>query len=131
MNQPIDHLPDTLIPPGPSPELRQRVLVAARAAMDRSDLPDSWMRIWRNRPARLAWAVSIGALIFGHLVIGGSVSTGSAEPALPFSAAVGTNDELAEIVGLQRVTVDLPRWELLAREPVTPTNTPTESEDLS
>lgn len=131
MNHRLDHLPGRLVPAGPPPELRQRVLVAARAAMDRSDQRDFWMRIWGSRPARLAWAVSIGAIIFGHLVIGGPVSARSVKLAIPLAAAVETDDELAEIVGLQRVTVDLPGWELVAREPATPTNPPTESEDLS
>jgi hypothetical protein len=92
---------------------------------------DLWMRIWENRPIRLAWAASIGALIFGHLVIGEAVSAGPAQPAIPLAVAAGTDAELAEIVDLQRVTVELPGWEMVTRDTATPTDPPPESEDLS
>lgn len=131
MNLRSDHLSGNLIPPQAPPELRQRVLSAARQTMGQAAPRDLWTRIWESRPIRLAWAASIGALIFGHLVIGGAVSAGPAQPAIPLAAAVGADDELAEIIDLQHVTVDLPRWELVARDAPSPTDTSTESEDLS
>lgn len=131
MNQRSDHLSGSLTPPQAPPELRQRVLTAARQTMGQEAPRDLWTRIWESRPIRLAWAASIGALIFGHLVIGGAVSAGPAQPAIPLAAAVGADDELAEIIGLQRVTVDLPRWELVARDAPSPTDPSTESEDPS
>ena len=113
-----DPFSGTLAPPQAPPELRQRVIAAARAAADRADEPDLWARIWESRPVRLAWAASIGALIYGHLVIGGSIAPRSARPAMPLAAAVEADNELAEIVGLERVTVDLPGWEShVARDP--------------
>ncbi|MEX1308982.1 MAG: hypothetical protein AB1Z65_01045 [Candidatus Sulfomarinibacteraceae bacterium] len=114
-----DPFPGVLAPPQAPPGLRQRVIAAARAAAEGDDEPDRWARIWESRPVRLAWAASIGALIFGHLVIGGPVGRRSAQPAIPLAAAVETDHELAEIVGLERMTVDLPGWEIhIARDPV-------------
>jgi len=131
MNLRSDHLPGGLTPPQAPPELRQRVLSAARRTMSQAPPRDLWMRIWENRPIRLAWAASIGALIFGHLVIGEAVSAGPAQPAIPLAVAAGTDAELAEIVDLQRVTVELPGWEMVTRDTATPTDPPPESEDLS
>lgn len=126
-----DQLPEELAPPQAPLEFRQRVLASAHGAMDGAAAPDMWAQIWGSRPARQVWAASIGALIFGHLVIGGAVSAGPAESAFPLAAATGTNDELAEIVGLQRVIVDLPGWEVAPRDAVTPENQPIGNEGLS
>lgn len=116
-----DPFPGTLEPPEAPPELRRRVIAAARAAADRTGAPDRWTRIWESRPARLAWAAAVAALIFGHLVIGGPVVRRSAQTAVPLTTAVETDDELAEIVVLGRLTVDLPGWEIrIARAPVQP-----------
>ena len=131
MNQERDFMSDGLTPPVPPSELRGRVLTAARDAMARGDSPDMWTRIWESRPARLAWAASIGALIFAHLVIGGSVSAGPAEPAFPLAAAAGSNDELSEIIGLQRMTADLPGWEIPSRIADAQTDPSSGSEDPS
>jgi hypothetical protein len=77
------------------------------------------------------WAASIGALIFGHLVIGGPVSAGPAEPAFPLAAAAGSNEELSEIIGLHRMTVDLPGWEIPSKIVDAPTQQPIGNEDPS
>ena len=113
-----DRFPGALEPPEAPPELRRRVIAAARAAADRADAPDRWARIWESRPARLVWAASIGTLIFGHLVIGGPAASRSAQTAVPLAAAVEADAELAEIAGLERVTADLPGWEIqIVRDP--------------
>ena len=131
MNQRPDHFSESFVPPQAPPELRGRVLTAARNAMERGDSPDMLTRIWESRPVRLAWAASIGALLFGHLVIGGSVSAGPAEPAFPLAAAAVSNDELSEIIGLQRMTVDLPGWEIPSRIADAPTDQSSENGDPS
>ena len=131
MTRRSDQFPELLAPPQAPPELRHRVIAAAREAVDGAQAPDHWMRIWESRPARLAWAASIGALLFGHLVIGGSVSAGPAEPAFPLAAAAVSNDELSEIIGLQRMTVDLPGWEIPSRIADAPTDQSSENGDPS
>ena len=113
----------------------EAILAGIRAGLAEAEggdaAPDRWTRIWESRTARLAWAASIGVLIFGHLVIGGSVSAGPAEPAFPLAAAAGSNDELSEIIGLQRMSVDLPGWEIPSRIAVAPTIQWSRSEDSS
>lgn len=126
-----DRFPGTLEPPQAPSELRRRVIAAARVAADRTDASDRWARIWESRPARLAWAASVGALIFGHLVVGSPTASRSAQTAVPLAAAVEAEAELAEIAGLERVTADLPGWEIrIARDPV-PSGSPTTVEEPS
>jgi hypothetical protein len=72
------------------------------------------MRIWSSRPARLAWAVSVAVLVFGHIAVGSSSPSGSAFRALPLTAAAEANDELAEVVGLSRLTAQIPAFEVSA-----------------
>jgi hypothetical protein len=120
-----------MVPPGPSPELKGRVVATAREAMNRTGEPDVWMWIWESRPARIVWAASIGVLIFCHLAIGGPVSARPAKPAIPLAAAAGSNDELAEIIGLQRMTVDLPAWGFAPKDAIATTNRSIGNEDPS
>ncbi len=131
MNHRRNPVSGKMVPPGPPPGLKGRAVAAAREAMNRGEEPDVWMRIWGSRPVRLAWAVSVGVLLFGHLLIGGATPAGSDGPAFPLAAVVGTDDELAEIIGLQRVTVDLPGWELGSRNAIVHAAQSTESEDRS
>jgi len=126
-----DPLFEGLAPPDPSPELRQCALAAARKALRRAENSDIWTRIWNSRPAHLAWAASTGVLIFGHLVVGGDLQSGSAGPALPLAVAAGANDELAEVAGLGRLTAQLPGWEMTVRATPPQPSQPAESEDLS
>ena len=107
-----DPLFECLAPPDPSPELRQRALAAAREALRRAESPDIWTRIWNSRPVQLGWAASVGALLFGHIVIGGVPPAESAFPAMPLAAATGANPELAEVADSGRLTVSLPSWEV-------------------
>jgi len=127
-NQPLDRW---FRPPEPPAELRQPVLAAAREAMSQTEGPEIWMRIWGSRPVHLAWAVSVAVLIYGHLLIGGAMPAGSDGPVFPLAAVAGNDDELAEIVGLQRVTVDLPGWELGSRDAIPHAAQSTENEDRS
>ncbi len=131
----MTHRPDPLFeglaPPDPSPELRVRALAAAWEALGRAERPDIWTRVWKSRPAHLAWAASIGVLVFGHLVVGDALRSGSTGPALPLAAAVAANDELAEVAGLGRLTAQLPGWEMTVRTTPTQPSQPAESEDRS
>lgn len=60
----------TAIPPGPSPELRDRVLSAARAAAPEGGHDVSVIdRLWAHRRLRRAWAVVVSALLLGHVAL--------------------------------------------------------------
>ena len=118
-----DLLSAGLIPPGPPPELRPRALAAARETMGRSESPDVWSRIWDSRPAHFAWAASVAALLFGHIVLGGVGSTSAVKTAGPIADTSTPLGELNEIALLPRLTVELPGWEVSASA------SPTEIED--
>ena len=60
---------DELDVPGPPETLRERVLQAAGAALERDPAPDRWRRVWESRAARLAWAVSVAGLLVAHAYI--------------------------------------------------------------
>ena len=126
-----DPFVEGLAPPNPSAELRRRTLAAAREALGQVENPDIWTRVWNSRSAHLAWAASIGVLVFGHLVVGDAPRSGSAGPALPLAAAAGANEELAEVVDLGRLTAQLPGWEMTVRTTPTQPSQPAESEDRS
>ena len=126
-----DPLFEGLAPPDPSPELRQRVLAAAREALGQAESPDIWTRIWGNKAAHLAWSTSVGVLLFGHIIMGGAVSKESSRPAMPLVAATTVKGELAEVVGLQRISAELPGWEVGARGHRTHPDEDPESEDQS
>jgi hypothetical protein len=52
--------------PGPPAGLRERALAAAlRAEM----VEDRWLRLLRNRPARLAWAAAVALLALLHVAL--------------------------------------------------------------
>jgi hypothetical protein len=63
----VEGLMDGLEPPQPPPELRARVLAAARSA---KTAPDVWSRIWNHGGLRMAWAASLVMLLAGHVLIG-------------------------------------------------------------
>jgi len=64
-----DSLFDGLTPPALPPELRSRVLAAARAEAGVAPVPELWTRIWENRWLRVIWLTSIVALAFGHIAL--------------------------------------------------------------
>ena len=131
MNQPVDPLSDGLAPPAPPFELRHRALREAREAMTERGGDDVWSRLWGSRPIRLAWASSVAVLLFGHIVIGAGASPGPANTVRPMMAAAVAYDELAEIIHMGRVTIELPGWEIeVSRDPVE-TEEPTTNEDMS
>ncbi len=112
MDQRSNRVPGDLQPPAPSPELRRRVLAAARAAMTGDRAADPWLRVWTSRPLRVAWAVVVIGLIGGNLLVGADSRSAPPRSALPAIAAVGQSDELAEIAELGRLTAELPGWEV-------------------
>jgi hypothetical protein len=63
----VEGLMGGLEPPQPPPELRARVLAAARNA---EAAPDFWMRLWNHGGLRMAWAASVVLLLAGHVLIG-------------------------------------------------------------
>jgi hypothetical protein len=64
-----DRLFDGLAPPAPPPQLRGRVLAAARAEAGVEPAADVWTRIWENRWLRVIWITAVIALIIGHAAL--------------------------------------------------------------
>jgi len=114
-----NHLPDGLQPPAPSVELRRPALAAARAAMNGGRARDRWLRLWTSRPLRVAWATVVVGLIVGNLALDRTVRRATA-PVLLSAAGSPDLGELAEIVTLGRVTVELPGWEVVAARGASP-----------
>lgn len=111
-------LSPSLRPPAPPAELRSRTLEAARAAVNTSG-PDVWTRIWESAAARLAWAVSVAALVMGHLALGGGAAGAQVSPALPLNAVTASGGELTELAELPRLAVDLPGIEVVGETVIT------------
>ena len=118
-------------PPEPSPGLRERSLTAARESMGQAKAPDIWTRILGNRAARLAWAVSVGCLLFGHVVLNQAERVGSATPAMPLAVVAGTDDELTEVAALPRLTAHLPGFEIALQISNPTPSEPVENEETS
>ena len=131
MNQPLDPISEGLAPPVPPPELRVSTLQAARAAMTANGRADIWLRLWRSRPIRLVWASSVAALLFGHIVIGAGAPSGPADTIRPVMAAAAIHHELAEVIDVERVTIELPAWEIRISGDRVETEPPTTNEDQS
>ncbi len=92
---------------------------------------DIWSRLWRSRPVRLAWATSVAALLFGHIVIGAGAPSGPADTIRPLMAAAAISNELAEVIDVERVTIELPGWEIRVSRDRVETEPPTTEEDPS
>lgn len=58
-----------LEPPLPPAWLRDLAIAGATPALARPVPPDPWRRIWESRPARLAWAATVLALVAGNLLL--------------------------------------------------------------
>jgi hypothetical protein len=114
MISPRDPLPAHIGPPEPAPDLRRRTLAAARKALGRAEQPDLWTRLFSSSAVRLAWAASVAALLFGHVVVSGDLATTPTGPALPVRAAAIASEELAEVAAVGRLTVALPGFEVSA-----------------
>jgi len=54
-------------PPPPPERLRARALAAAARAW--ASPPEPWRRLWESRLARLAWALTVVALLAGHVLV--------------------------------------------------------------
>ena len=91
-----------LAPPAAPPELREKVLAAARAALlEPPRRPDVWARLWESRAARLAWAASVLLLLGGHALV---PRPHAGRPAA--LAARGADAEIAAIGRLPRLDLD-------------------------
>lgn len=91
-----------LAPPAAPPELREKVLAAARAALlEPPRRPDAWARLWESRAARLAWAASVLLLLGGHALV---PRPHAGRPAA--LAARGADAEIAAIGRLPRLDLD-------------------------
>lgn len=99
--------------------------------MGQADPSDLWTRIWRSRTAHLAWAASVAALLFGHIIIGVGATSGPADTLRPVLAAAAMRDELAEVIDVERVTIELPGWEIRVSWDRVETEPPTAEEDQS
>ncbi len=98
------------------------------AANGRTDI---WLTLWRSRPIRLVWASSVAALIFGHIVVGTGAPSGPADTIRPVMAAAAIRDELAEVIDVERLIIELPAWEIRISRDRGETEPPTTNEDQS
>ena len=131
MNRSPDSLAGVYAPPKPSQGVKERTLAAAKASMGRAETPDIWTRIWGNGAARVAWAVSLGCLLFGHLAMNDHVNGKPAVSAMPLSAVVDVDEELTEIVALPRLTARLPGFGVAPPRSSSTTNERVVSEETS
>jgi len=99
--------------------------------MGGAGIPDIWTRIWGNRAARLAWAVSIGCLLFGHLAMNNHVNGEPGVSAMPLSAVVGIDEELTEVAALPRLTARLPGFGVAPPRSSSTTNERIKAEETS
>lgn len=102
---PLCRLLDSVEPPAPPAGLEARSLAAACTALARAARrPDLWTRLWESRPARLAWAATLAALVLGHVALSRPRPGVDAQPALPAFLAGSIRDaELAEVATLPRL----------------------------
>jgi hypothetical protein len=66
----VERLLEGLEPSLPPPDLRPKVLAAARVRMAAEPVIDVWSVIWENRGVRLAWAGAVALLLAGHVFLG-------------------------------------------------------------
>jgi hypothetical protein len=81
--KPMDErLFEGLEPPAPPPQLRSRVLAAAREL--KTEKLDLWTRIWNQPGLRLVWAAAVVLLLAGHVLFvpGNGVSFDLVDPGL-------------------------------------------------
>lgn len=105
----LDRVLRGLVPAPPPPEVRERVLTAARAARTSGPLGrDLWSRIWESRPLRLAWAATVVVLLVANVVLALHRPGGGAATA-PVAAARhdGPDPELAAIAQLPPLRLDV------------------------
>ena len=99
-NADVERLLNGLQPPQPPPELRARVLAAAR---ETEAAPHVWSKLWNHSGLRLAWATSVVLLLAGHILVG----TGNGPAADPSLAAEDRIDEyFVEFVRPARISDD-------------------------
>lgn len=82
--------------PGPPEALRERVMQAAGAALERDPAPDVWSRVWESRAARLAWAISVAGLLVAHAYV-------TPREAAPREIASFDEEEITELARLPRI----------------------------
>jgi hypothetical protein len=100
----VERLMEGLAPPQPPPDLRSKVLAAARARMAAEPIPDIWSRVWNHRGLRLAWAATVVLLLAGHaMVVPGAGNTfRPIDPAL--TAEDRVDDYLVEMLRPTRIS---------------------------
>ena len=105
----VDRLLAGLEPANPPPGTRDRALAAARAARVHGAKPDDlWARVWRSRPARLAWAAAVVALIVANLVVSVGRSPQGGSSHRPALASLDNGEpELIAIAELPPLRLDL------------------------
>jgi len=105
----VERLLGGLAPANPPPGTRERALAAARAARTAPAQPDDlWTRVWRSRPARLAWAAAVAALIVANLVVSVERSPKGGASRAPALASLDSGEpELIAIAELPPLRLDL------------------------
>ena len=92
-NHIVERLMEGLEPPPPPPELRAKTLAAARERLTGETVMDPWLRIWKDRRLRLAWAATVVLLLGGHVLatLSPAGSPSSIDPALSAETRVDEN----------------------------------------
>ncbi|MCG6963441.1 MAG: hypothetical protein LJE95_09260 [Acidobacteria bacterium] len=109
-DQDVDRLLAGLVPPPPPSGTRELALAAARAAGIREvEAEDRWSRLWRSRPARLAWATTVAALLLAHavLTVERAAQGGLSPSPAPVASRSGNDAELAAIAELPPLRLGL------------------------
>jgi len=104
-DNPLDGMAAPAAPAG----LRATVLREARAAAHAKLAPDIWTRLWESRTARIAWALTLAGLVLAN--VGISLD----DP--PRARSALYEPELAEIVDLPRLKLDVGARSLGRSEP--------------
>lgn len=99
----VERLLAGLAPPKPPRGLEERTVRGAREAMVCEAARDAWTRIWESRPLRIAWAVSVVALVLCHLSITELRSVSGKAGTQTARVAREGNGELAAIARLPQL----------------------------
>ena len=111
MNDDAEFL-DGLVPLAPLPDLRERVLMAAAAALAREPR-GRWTRIWESRRLRISWAAAVALLAAANLLVPVRRTRGGA----PVSAARMRPDrESGAALQVPKIDPDAPAWSVLDEE---------------
>ena len=107
-NDLVRELLSALNPPEVPNGLCERAMSAAARGLGEDALPaDVWSRLWHSRSLRLAWTVSIAALVAGHVLLSLHRTERHAVERPAAGGTVSTQDpEIRAIAALPRIDLE-------------------------